>query len=108
MRILNKSNPFPLAGEKSGCKEMCYLEHVGFVGDCTRCKADQLGQGVAQEEVVARDYDIETSKTLFTIANQHYKDYTTHMVGEGREEVSSWMWDHTMEVHGRTISVEPR
>ena len=42
------------------------------------------------------------SRTLFTRANQHFK------VGDKREEASSWLWDHTKEFHGGTISVEPR
>ena len=116
--VLGQTNPFPrsscgrldcpLAGDVAGCRERCYHEHVGYVGECTRCQAEQLGQGVGEESVVAREYDGETGRTLFTRSNQHYRDYSTHVVGDGREKISSWMWDHSMDAHGGNISENPR
>ena len=58
--------------------------------------------------VVAREYDGETGRTLFTRSNQHYGDYSTHVVGDKREKISSWMWDHTRDAHSGNISDNPR
>ena len=63
----------PLAGSEDGCRERCYHEHVGYVGECTRCRVVQHGQGVAEADIVAREYDGETGRTLFTRSNQHYQ-----------------------------------
>ena len=108
--VLGNSNPFrramcgrpdcPLADNQGGCKEMCYQENIGYVGKCTRCEADQLAQGVNEDDMVANEYDGESGRTLYTRSNQHYEDYSTHVVGSRRQEVSSWMWDHTSEAHG--------
>ena len=112
--VLGNSNPFrramcgrpdcPLADNQGGCKEMCYQENIGYVGKCTRCEADQLAQGVNEDDMVANEYDGESGRTLYTRSNQHYEDYSTHVVGSRRHEVSSWMWDHTSEAHGGVIS----
>ena len=115
---LAKPNPFPrptcdrtdcpLAGSEDGCRERCYHEHVGYVGECTRCRVVQHGQGVAEADIVAREYDGETGRTLFTRSNQHYQDYSSHVVGNRRQGVSSWMWDHTVEAHGGQVSENHR
>ena len=68
----------------------------------------QQGQGLVGADLVAREYDGETGRTLFTRSNQHYHDYSSHVVGSRRQGVSSWMWDHTVEVHGGEISENPR
>ena len=116
--VLGRTNPFPratcgrldcpLADDQGGCREKCYSEHVGYVGECTRCQTEQLGQGVTEEMVVAREYDGESGRTLYTRSNQHYGDYSTHVVGDKREKISSWMWDHTLDAHGGHISDNPR
>ena len=62
------------------------------------------GQGVVEANIVATEYDGETGRTLFTRSNQHYQDYSSHVVGNRRQGVSSWMWDHNVEVHGGQIS----
>ena len=73
-----------------------------------RCRAEQLDQGVTVENIVAKEDDGETSRTLFTRSNQHFADYSTHVAGSRRQEASSWMWDHTVETHNGVISDNPR
>ena len=60
------------------------------------------------ENIVAKEYDGETSRTLFTRSNQHFADYSTHVAGSRRQEASSLMWDHTVETHNGEISDNPR
>ena len=130
---LVSSNPFPRAscgrrycpwtakGEE--CKERCYRENVGYAARCTRCHTSKVEEGVEDKEVEDTVYLGESSNTLPTRSEAHYKDYRQDMRrepggegrrrgGEGEEEdsrrgVSSWMADHTRDTHNSIISDDP-
>ena len=50
----------------------------------------------------------ETARSLKTRADAHFQDYQTHQRGSKRKQVSSWMWDHTQNHHGRVVSQDIR
>ena len=65
-------------------------------------------------EVTDRMYLGESSRTLYTRAQQHLNDYRVavakgpeHVPGPGDEDTqSSWMWDHSQGEHGGPQNLE--
>ena len=112
--VLVKSNPFPrnvcgradcpLKWMEGGCKERCYREMVGYSSHCTRCRNQQISEGKQMNEVTDSVYYGESSRSLMTRAENHFKDYQTHTDMSRRKPASSWMWDHTESQHGGVIS----
>ena len=49
-------------------------------------------------------YHSETSRTVFTRAQQHFDDYDSHVPRRKVKQKSSWMWDDTEEAHQGIIS----
>ena len=80
---LAKPNPFPrptcdrtdcpLADSENGCRERCYNEHAGYVGECTRCRVVQKGQEVV--EVDFKAYSAHMTNSLYFEAFVEYREF---------------------------------
>ena len=77
---------------------------VGYSSHCTRCRNQQISEGKQMHEVTDNVYYGESSRSLMTRAENHFKDYQTHTNMRRRKPASSWMWDHTESQHGGVIS----
>ena len=121
MSNLARSNPFkrsscgrqrcPLLLGESKCNEDCYKESIVYLATCNRCYDAELEAGL---EPKPRVYIGESSRTLYTRTQQHLQDYQ-RACAEGqrsssnhREEdsKSSWMLDHSEEIHGGLLDLE--
>ena len=106
---LVRNNPFPrkscgrrgcpLKWQQGGCQDRCYKEQIGSAGHCRRCRDHQLQSGVPKDKVEDRVYHGESSRTLYTRAQQHRDDYVSNYSSNG-EPKGSWMWDHVLKEHG--------
>ena len=83
--------------DKDGkCLEKCMKEGINYTAKCTRCTE------------LLHLYTGESSRTLYTRALQHYQDYSRAMRNKdqdhrnSQEPSSSWMMDHTDNVHPGT------
>ena len=99
---LTRSNPFPQANcgrAKCGMcatgdgKGQCWRSNVVYSIRCSRCP-DKDGHGVAMPVF---EYIGETSRTIYTRGLEHQALYLA-----GKDQ--SFMWRHTMEVHGGVIT----
>ena len=100
--------PLFLAGNR--CNEQCYKEGILYAASCNRCHQSQLDAGLDPKE---RMYIGESSRTLYTRAQQHLNDYRVasakgpgHTPGPSEEAPSSWMWEHSLEEHGGSQNLE--
>ena len=106
---LVRNNPFPrsscgrsacpLKWQQGGCQDKCYKEQIGYAGHCRRCRDHQLQSGVPLDKVEDRVYHGESSRTLYTRAQQHRDDYVSNY-SSNRKPKGSWMWDHVLKEHG--------
>ena len=122
MSHLSRNNPFqrsscgrprcPLILGESKCNEDCYREGVIYSATCNRCYQTKIDAGLDPKP---RVYIGETSRTLYTRAQQHLQDYRKACYeGQGRHQnhseeedsKSSWMWDHSTEIHGGLMNLE--
>jgi hypothetical protein len=92
---------------RDGCKGRCYREMQGYSAHCTRCREEQIKEGILQKDVRDYVYFGETSRSLMTRAAAHIQDYQSHQPGSRRKPVSSWMWDHSVNCHAGVISPNP-
>ena len=84
-----------------GCQERCYMEGVGYCATCTKCRATQLEEGKAEDDLTDYSYTGETARSVYTRSKQHLSDYQSHI--QGRKAVDSWMWEHTLLHHGGVV-----
>ena len=81
----------PLKDSEHGCRDTCFMESVIYMGQCNLCvntKSIYIG---------------ETSRTIYTRANQHLNDFVRSKnrgdVDPRADEMSSWIMDHVREKH---------
>ena len=83
--------------------DRCYKEGVLYQAVCSRGHKQQEDLGLP----VIRDslYMGESSRTLYTRYQQHIQDYKrasrkNPLTPEVTDRISSWMWDHSIGIHG--------
>ena len=93
--------PFTLTGEK--CNDQCWKEGVVYAANCERCYQKQIEEDIVP---INKLYIGETSRTLFSRANQHLNDYRkahkqnlVPIDADQDDQMSSWMYDHSL-THG--------
>ena len=86
----------PLRLSNRSCFDSCYKESVVYLSFCKLCENREK----------ASVYIGETSRTLFTRAGQHYKDYTRiktraeNGAAGDKGSQTSWILDHVNKEHG--------
>ena len=70
--------PYTRAGEE--CRERCYRENVGYMGRCLRCAAKQREEGKEEKEIVWTTYHRETSRSVVSLAREHFEQYRAAMI----------------------------
>ena len=81
----------PLKDSEHGCRDVCFMESVVYMGECNLCERSKSV------------YIGEMSRTLYTRANQHLRDFEKCKSREGvdmrEDEMSCWISDHIREKH---------
>ena len=90
----------PLKDSEHGCRDTCFMESVVYMGQCNLCvntKSIYIG---------------ETSRTIYTRANQHLRDFEKCKnridVEIRADEMSSWILDHVKEKHSSEHDINNR
>ena len=121
---LTMSDPFPREqcerGDcplktPTGCATRCYNSNINYQYTCNRCEHEverreqyvraheeepQEGESGETSQPTVPQYRGESSRTLLTRHRGHMSDYS-------REEMSGFMWAHTMDTHHGAEGIHP-